>query len=199
MTLNVQFLTMIAMVLGGFYLGIALETFRRFARHWKKHTILAYVMEISFWLTQTFILYYILFRVNSGELRVYVFVACLLGFSIYQVVAANIYKRILERLIIIIADIYQFLARVVTVVIIKPIQFLFQALITSVLFIGNILFMIIKYIFYVLFTPIKWVLRVIYRMLPKKIHLFFHNLAGFYSKIKNICIKWIKYIAQKRR
>ncbi|MFD2045564.1 spore cortex biosynthesis protein YabQ [Ornithinibacillus salinisoli] len=199
MTLSVQFLTMIAMVSGGFYLGIAQETFRRFARHWKDHIILVYFMEISFWLSQTFILYFILFRVNAGELRVYVFVACLLGFAIYQVVAANMYKRILERLIAIITDIYRFMVKVVTVLIIKPIRLLIQGLIVCIIFLLNTLWVICKYILIILITPFKWVLNVIYRLLPKKIHLFFHNLAGFYSKIKNICRKWIKYITFKRR
>lgn len=187
------------MVLGGFYLGIAQETFRRFARHWKSRTFLAYFMEVSFWLTQTFILYYILFRVNSGELRVYVFVAGLLGFSIYQVIAANIYKRLLERLIVIGIDIYEFLARVVNSLVFTPVKYIVQAMITIILFIVNAIFVVLKYVLFILLSPIKWMLNVIYRMLPKKIHVFFHNLAGFYSKIKNIYKKWLEYIALKRR
>src|SRR5690625_1289933 len=90
MTLSTQFITMLAMTSGGFYLGVVLDTFRRFASSWKNRIIFSYVMETSFWLTQVIILFYVLFRVNGGELRLYIFLACLLGFTIYQVLAAKI-------------------------------------------------------------------------------------------------------------
>src|SRR5699024_2545129 len=113
MTLDVQFMTMIAMALCGIYLGIAQETFRRFTPHWKSNRFLAYFMEITFWLSQVMIIFYILFRVNSGELRMYVFLALLLGVSAYQVFVAAIYKRVLEMIIRIITVVYQFLKRLI--------------------------------------------------------------------------------------
>src|SRR5690625_5859173 len=75
MTLNVQFLTMLFMVVSGFYLGIALETFRRFSPLWRHRPVLVYIFEVSFWLIQTFIIFYVLYKVNAGELRVYIFLA----------------------------------------------------------------------------------------------------------------------------
>src|SRR5699024_8882996 len=56
--------------------------------YWKNKWFINYVMEICFWLTQTFLLFYVLFRINGGELRVYVFLACLLGFAMYQALAS---------------------------------------------------------------------------------------------------------------
>ncbi len=61
MTLSVQFTTMFAMVLSGLYLGMIRDTYLYFTKYWKENTIFAYVMEISFWLSQTFILYSVLF------------------------------------------------------------------------------------------------------------------------------------------
>src|SRR5690625_3097491 len=106
MTLDVQFMIMISMILGGIYLGVALETFRRFSRAWEKNTILLYIMEICFWLIQSFVLFYILFRVNGGEIRVYVILAGCLGFAIYIALVASFYIRILDRFIIIVFFIY---------------------------------------------------------------------------------------------
>src|SRR5699024_11891782 len=37
-------------------------------------------LELGFWFIQTAVLFYILFKVNEGELRIYVFLACLLGY-----------------------------------------------------------------------------------------------------------------------
>ncbi|SHG40598.1 spore cortex biosynthesis protein YabQ [Ornithinibacillus halophilus] len=199
MTLNIQFLTMITMISGGFYLGMAVDTFRRFDRHWKSKKFLVYLLEVCFWLSQTFILYYLLFLVNSGELRFYVFAATLLGYATYQVIAANFYKRLLERLIVIIKQVYNFFERLFIALVYKPIKYLIQLLIAFIIFIVGMAWTVIQFCFKLLFAPIKWVFGLIYRLLPDKVKLFLHNLAGFYSKIKNIIIKWVKYISSKRR
>ncbi|PAV28572.1 spore cortex biosynthesis protein YabQ [Virgibacillus profundi] len=199
MTLSVQFITMIAMVSSGFYLGIINDTYRRFTPYWKQKIILSYVMEICFWLTQTLLLFYVLFRVNGGELRLYVFVACLLGFAMYQVFAAGIYKRILEQIILVITGIYRFFARLVQALIITPIKWIFMLFFTIVLWVIRLVGMILLFILKLLFAPIKWIAQVIYHMLPKNIKIIFHKLAGFYSTIKNIWYKWMKYITFKRR
>ncbi|MGP4109170.1 spore cortex biosynthesis protein YabQ [Virgibacillus sp. L01] len=199
MTLSVQFLTMFSMVLGGFYLGIINDTYRRFSIHWKQNKILSYFMEISFWLTQTMLLYYLLFRVNSGELRFYVFIACLLGFSVYQVTTANAYKQLLEHIIRIGLKIYQFIEKLVQVLFIKPIKFVVHLLIVSLLFIGNVLLTIIRYTFRFMYVPISWVFQNLFRLLPKNIQNYLHKIAGIYSTMENILKKWIKYITFKRR
>src|SRR5699024_5483544 len=99
MTLDVQFMTMAAMTLSGIYLGIAQETFRRFKPHWKPNRFLLYFMEIAFWLFQVALIFYVLFLVNAGELRLYVFLALFLGISMYQVLVASVYKRLLEMIV----------------------------------------------------------------------------------------------------
>lgn len=199
MTLSVQFLTMVSMIAGGLYLGIALDTFRRFQRHWKRNVILVYVMEVFFWLTQVFILYYILFRVNAGELRFYVFAACLLGFSAYQAFATNLYKRLLEKIILIIAKIYQFLYQLVKTLIITPIIYIAQLLITFIVFLFNAVLAVVGFVLKCIYIPLKWIFIRIYHLLPKKMKVFLHHLAGFYSKIQNICSKYWRYISSKRR
>ncbi|WP_042147481.1 spore cortex biosynthesis protein YabQ [Paucisalibacillus sp. EB02] len=199
MTLSIQFLTMVSMIAGGFYLGITLDTFRRFQRHWKRNVFLVYFMEISFWLTQVFILYFILFQVNLGELRFYVFVACLLGFAAYQALAANLYKRLLERMIMIAARIYQILHNLVKNFIIAPIRYLIQLLIACVIFLFNMVMLVLGFVLKCVYLPIKWLFKQIYRLLPKKFKLFLHKIAGFYSKIQNICRKYWRLISSKRR
>ncbi|RKQ33035.1 spore cortex biosynthesis protein YabQ [Oceanobacillus halophilus] len=194
MTLSVQFLTMITMIGGGFYLGMILDTFRRFTPYWKNNIPLTYVMEICFWLTQTIILFYILFQVNAGEIRFYIFAACLLGFAMYQVFAASSYKRLLEYIIRMIASVYRFCRRVVQALIIKPITWIITTIFAIVLWILTILWTIIQFIAKLLFAPIRWIVTGIYRILPKSFQRFLHQQAGFYSKIKNIVIKWMKYI-----
>ncbi|WP_306798748.1 spore cortex biosynthesis protein YabQ [Oceanobacillus saliphilus] len=199
MTLSVQFLTLIAMVSSGFYLGIIQETFRRFTPYWKNSKLLTYFLEISFWLTQTAIIFYVLFLVNAGEIRLYVFLACLLGFSIYQVFAKTIYRRILEGIIKVLTAIYRFFRNVIHAVIITPITWIIRLFVRLILLIITLLVTIVFFILRVVFTPFRWIGKGIYYFLPDSFKNFLHKIAGFYSTIKNICYKWVKYLKFKRR
>ncbi|GAA0425396.1 MAG: spore cortex biosynthesis protein YabQ [Bacillota bacterium] len=199
MSLSTQFLTMITMITGGFYLGLIQDTFRRFTPYWKNRRILTYVMEICFWLMQTMLLFYVLFRVNGGELRFYIFAACLLGFAFYQVAAANVYRKVLEQIIRIIAAVYRFFENIVQALIISPITWIVKLIYTFIVWLCKVVGTILLFILTVIITPIKWIIQAIYGLLPKKVQLFLFKIAGFYSKMKNICIKVVKYVRFKRR
>lgn len=193
MTLQVQFTTITYMLLGGIYLGIALETFRRFSPLWKHNKFLVYCLEICFWLLQTLILFYVLYLANSGELRFYVFIACLLGFSMYQALFASAYKKILEYMIRFSLKFYHFCRRVVQLTIFTPIKWIF----TLIVFVGNSILTLVFSIVKVLFLPIKWLSKLIYFLLPEKLKKKVNKTPQFYSIIKNTCKKWMRFF--KRR
>ncbi|MHA6252894.1 spore cortex biosynthesis protein YabQ [Oceanobacillus sp. CAU 1775] len=174
MSLSVQFATIIAMVLSGVYLGIIQSTFQRFSVYWKKRNILKYVLEISFWVLQTVIIFYILFRVNAGELRLYVFLACLLGFSFYQALLKGYYLRLLEVLIRIGKKVLFIIERILYVLIFKPIQLLAVLVISIVVLIGKICF-----------YPFLFLGKFIYSTLPIKNMKISHKFKSFYSTIKS--------------
>src|SRR5699024_5655404 len=96
MTLHVQLITMLTMIAGGVYLGCAFETYRRLTRGLRKSWLFLYVLELGLWFIQTAVLFYMLFKVNGGELRIYVFLACLLGYSMYVVIFQKRHQQILE-------------------------------------------------------------------------------------------------------
>lgn len=199
MTLDVQFMTMVTMILCGIYLGIAQETFRRFQPNWKSNRFLLYFMEIAFWLSQVTLIFYVLYLVNAGELRVYVLLALFLGVSAYQVLVAPVYKHVLEIGIRMATAVYRFLKQVVQTLVIAPIKFIVQLLVTIVIFLFQLMISVLSFLAKIFFTPLKWIFLGIYRMLPKKIQHFLHKTAGFYSTIKNICKKGWKYLRWKRR
>ncbi|MFD1039873.1 spore cortex biosynthesis protein YabQ [Virgibacillus byunsanensis] len=194
MTLNDQFITMIVMVSGGIYLGMTLDTFRRVSVYWKGNIFLLYFMEICFWFTQTLVLFYVLFLVNAGELRLYVFLACLLGFATYQSLFASWYKQLLEHIINIIAAIYRFLEKMVQYLIIIPIKFIINLLLTCLLFIVHIINAIFFFVVKVIYIPIKWILGLLYRLLPENTKIFLKKIKGFYYKMKNIVKKYLKHM-----
>lgn len=199
MTLDVQFLTMISMILSGFYLGVILDTFRRLSAYWKNSLWLTYLMEICFWMTQTMIIFYVLFRVNSGELRVYVFLACLLGFAAYQACAKRAYKILLERIIKMVAAVYRFCSKLVHGIVFAPIHWLVRMAIRLVAGLLKLASAILLFLLTVVFAPFKWVGKGLYLLLPGSIKRFFNKKAGIYSKMKNIIIKCLKFLRFKRR
>ncbi|MCT2534305.1 spore cortex biosynthesis protein YabQ [Aquibacillus koreensis] len=198
MTLTTQFLTIITMIVGGVYLGAAIQTFRRFEKTWKKSPIFSYMIEISFWLLQTLILFYALYLVNKGELRLYILLALICGFALYKSLLESLYKRLLEQMIRTSVAIYNFMYRLVQAVIIRPIKGLISILIALIIWIWGIILWILILLLKIVYYPLSLIGKVVWRLTPQNVKKFFANLAGIYSKIKNTISKWWKFIRSKR-
>src|SRR5699024_5863402 len=164
MTLDVQFMTMISMILGGFYLGLALETFRRFSFAWKNNTFLLYFMEICFWLTQSFILFYLLFRVHGGDIRLCVFIASFFGFAADKALASKVHVRILERLITIGTSIYRFSIKLFHRIILAPIKFIIHFVIALLKRVVKEIIAILTFLVTIICGPRLWLLKKVYHL-----------------------------------
>src|SRR5690625_1150684 len=195
MTLNVQFLTMVSMVIGGFYLGIAHDTYERFSSLWKKKQLVTYLFAIVFWLIQACLLFVLLYKVNHGELRIYIFLACLLGFSIYQVFAAKIYRQLLEGIITIITKIARGLFSMIRIVFLHPIFWLIRLLVTLLKMIGQVILSLVSF----LLLPFRRLLEVIVRYLRKRIKKTFDKKSLLYSIIEFIYRKLRSLMSFLRR
>lgn len=199
MSLTTQFVTMAAMIISGIYLGASLETFRRFEVYWRKNGFLYYAMEISFWLLQTLILFYVLFLVNQGELRFYILLATLCGFAMYQSLLASIYRRILERIILTFKTIYLIFYKLVQALVFKPLKLILQLLLAICLLVGRTFYSVVQLLFRIIYWPVSLVGKGCWRLLPKNAQKYFVSLAGFYSKIENNIINRVKNNRNKRR
>lgn len=199
MTLSVQFVTLFTMIAGGFYLGLAKDTLRRFAPLWEKRFFLRYAIEITFWLMNTAILYYVLFLVNAGELRIVLFVAVLLGFSIYQALASAIYVRILEVFIRVGTIFFSWVSKVGSVLLVRPIQFIFRTLKKCLFWVLSGIAIVIIFILKVVFSPFKWVGKRLYAILPSKITKIIPTREQIYSIMKYIANFWKKIWSYFRR
>lgn len=188
MTTEEQFLTMIYMVFGGFYLGIAMETYRRFLKGWRFPKGIVYLFEIIFWLLQLAILFYLLYIANRGEIRIYVFLAILLGFSTYQALFSSIYKRLLEYFIIFIKKVWTIFKRSVEIFLWIPLRWIFHLLYRMLAW----LFFITKRIIQVALYPFRFVGSFLYSLLPKKIRKLFNKIPHAYSIIKHTFKGWFK-------
>lgn len=192
MTLSVQLMTMIAMILGGVYIGFAVDTYHRIAYRLRRKQFLKYFLDVHFWLLQTAILFYVLYRVNYGELRVYVFLACLLGISIYAVVFRKVYSRVLEVLINIVKALVHWTVQAVNVLVVQPVWWLVNVLYTVVK--GTILF-ILRMLSY----PLNWLGNLLKWLLPEKFIEKVSQSYAFCSTIINKLINLVKKTVKKWR
>jgi spore cortex biosynthesis protein YabQ len=204
MTLSTQFMTMLAMIGMGIFFGAALDTYNRFLKRSKRKSWLVFINDLLFWILQGLFIFFVLFRVNQGELRFYIFIALLCGFAAYQGLLKATYLRWLERLISFVIAIFRFFVKLIHLLIYKPIHVLITTLFEIVLMIGKGLFVVfiglvksVWFVIKVLFMPISWILLLIWKLCPKTIkksvEKIYNKLAGKCKIIKNIIIKWVSH------
>jgi spore cortex biosynthesis protein YabQ len=203
MTLSTQFLTMLSMIGMGALFGVMFDTYQRFLHRPKRRQLLVFFNDILFWVIQALIIFYVLFQVNMGEVRLYIFIALLCGYAAYQSLFKRIYLRLLEIFIFAVISILTFLKNAFIIIIYKPVRGLFNLIIYITLFLGRGLFTLVKFIFKVLllcikmfFKPIGKILLLFWKLLPKGIkktvEKFYNSAAGNFKRIKNYVTKWIR-------
>ncbi|SFB22858.1 MULTISPECIES: spore cortex biosynthesis protein YabQ [unclassified Bacillus (in: firmicutes)] len=196
MTLSTQFLTMLSMIGMGILFGCLLDTYQRFLKRKKRKSWLVFFNDLLFWTIQAMLTFYILFLVNQGELRFYIFLALLCGFAVYQSLLKGIYLRILEWIIKTIISIYLLIKKTVYYLIYKPIVGLFQVLIAISLFIGRGLYTLVKFILKVIlfilklfWTPVEKFFAILWKLLPKRfkkiVEKIYNKWAGNGKRLKN--------------
>ena len=197
MTLSTQFMTMISMIGMGITFGIALDTYNRFLNRTKRKRWFVFINDVLFWLLQGLVIFYILFLVNRGELRFYIFIALLCGFAAYQSLFKGIYIRLLEIIISTVISIYRFLLKMFYYVIYKPIRSLIVLLIYLLKIVGkglfslfNILLKTVLWIVKLVLLPVKWIGIIIWKILPKSlkktVEKLYNRVAGILRHIKNL-------------
>jgi spore cortex biosynthesis protein YabQ len=197
MTLTTQFYTLLAMIgMGGFY-GAALDTYNRFLKRSQRKRWIVFMHDVLFWVIQGLLIFYVLFLVNEGEFRFYLFLALLCGFSAYQALFKNLYRSSLEMFIKIVIKIFEFFVKSFQILIFLPIKWMVTVILTLLIGIWKTLFFLLKWvgkllliIVKIILKPFQWTLIKIWNRLPatvtKKVGKFYNTLTGILLKCKNI-------------
>lgn len=194
---------MLTMVGMGSVFGATLDTYSRFLNRTKRKRWIVFINDILFWIVQGLAIFYILFLVNRGELRFYIFIALLCGFAAYQSLFKNIYLRLLEVIISVVISIYRFLLKLFYYLIYKPVYSLVFAIISLLLLVVKGLFSLFKIILKavllitrVIFIPVKCLLSQLWNILPKRlkkiVEKLYNSVAGYFKHIKNYFNKLMK-------
>lgn len=210
MTLSTQFLTMLSMIGMGALFGIMLDTYQRFLQRPKRKHWIVFLNDILFWAIQSLLVFYVLFLINKGEVRFYIFIALLCGFAAYQGMFRTMYLRMLEIIISTFIAFLNFTKKMFFLLVYKPVRGLFQMVLFCIFSFGRGLYTLVKLIFKVLLLilkiiskPIGKTLWIMWKFLPKRIkknvEKLYNRAAGIIQKIKNSICKWIEKWTKRDR
>ncbi|MES1042056.1 spore cortex biosynthesis protein YabQ [Peribacillus simplex] len=210
MTLTIQFYTLLAMIGMGSGFGAALDTYSRFLKRSERKRWIVFIHDFLFWIIQGLLIFYVLFLVNEGEFRLYLFLALLCGFSAYQALFKGFYQRFLEFLIILVIKLARFITNSVHMLIFVPIKWVVVSLIAIIFGIGKFVLAILKwavkillFILNIFWRPLKWILTYIWNLLPvfvtKNVGKFYNKGKGILLKIKNSIFRTLNRWRNKKK
>ncbi|MCK2021013.1 spore cortex biosynthesis protein YabQ [Peribacillus frigoritolerans] len=210
MTLTIQFYTLLAMIGMGSGFGAALDTYSRFLNRSERKRWIVFIHDLLFWIIQGLLIFYVLFLVNEGEFRLYLFLALLCGFSAYQALFKGFYQRFLEFLIILVIKLARFIANSVHMLIFLPIKWVIVSLLAIIIGIGKFVLALLKwagkillFILNVFWRPLKWILTYIWNLLPvfvtKNVGKFYNKGKGILLKIKNSIFRTLNGWRNKKK
>ncbi|WP_249596736.1 spore cortex biosynthesis protein YabQ [Peribacillus frigoritolerans] len=210
MTLTIQFYTLLAMIGMGSGFGAALDTYSRFLNRSERKRWIVFIHDFLFWIIQGLLIFYVLFLVNEGEFRLYLFLALLCGFSAYQALFKGFYQRFLEFLIMLVIKLARFIANSVHMLIFLPIKWVIVSILAIIIGIGKFVLTlltwagkILLFILNIFWRPLKWILTYIWNLLPvfvtKNVGKFYNKGKGILLKIKNSIFRTLNGWKNKKK
>ncbi|MDF2607605.1 MAG: spore cortex biosynthesis protein YabQ [Bacillales bacterium] len=206
MSLTTQFATMISMIIMGIFLGVSIDSYKILLRRKFSSKISKFINDIFFWLIYCIILFLVLFYINEGALRFYVFLAIACGFSIYKSLLESLYITLLTKTIKIIESIYKVLIKILRKFILSPIKWIIMVLYKFAnkiyILIRNLIIKICLLIYKVIKVLVLFILRVIWALIPERLKKYLRKVViiiSYYKKVKSKVLifvvkvkKWLK-------
>lgn len=120
-------------IINGILIGLLFDFFRILRKSFKTKDIITYIQDILFWILTGFIILYSTFTFNNGEIRIFMFVAILLGIVLYMtlissyvikvnVTIINFIKNTILKIINIILIPFKWIYRILKKILYKPIN-----------------------------------------------------------------------------
>lgn len=130
-----QTLLFLIFTINGVLIGIIFDIFRISRKTIKTSDFVTYIEDFLFWIITSIILLYSIFTYNNGELRFFMFLAVILGFSLYlftissylikiNVKIINLVKKVFLKIFEIIYNPFIKVFKILKKMIIKPILFI---------------------------------------------------------------------------
>lgn len=125
----------IIFIIVGIIIGIIFDFFRILRKSFKTKDFVTYIEDIVFCVLTGLILLYSIFKFNSGEIRIYMFLGLLIGCSLYMLTISKYFIKInvfilttltniLKKIISILYIPFKYLKKILTKIFFKPISFI---------------------------------------------------------------------------
>jgi len=125
MSLNIQFYLLTHTILYGIFLGLCFDTLDMFSQRVKKK-ICRDALIILYWSMQLPLAVLFFHRINRGEFQSYLLIFVLLGGLVYFKIFKKKYIKEMKTLIEVCLQVYQWIKKVLNILIFKPILFIFR-------------------------------------------------------------------------
>jgi spore cortex biosynthesis protein YabQ len=162
MSQNHQFLTMALMIGCGLGLGVFFDIYRVLTSKFNLKRWVIAILDIAYGLAAAVAVFRVLYYSNYGELRIFIFVALMLGIYLY-------YKWFSKRFIKLVLRIIHYIEWLWDVFIVRPIQLFYKIL---MIFFG--FFKALTIFFYKLMLQLSYPLQFLMRRLIRIIQRLFH-------------------------
>jgi len=178
MILDQQLQVMTMMLAAGLVVGVNLTLYDRYILR-AKSANWRWVTDGMFWCVQALFIFILLFHANGVEWRFYVLLSIICGYAAYEALIKNGVVRILTTVDRIVKAIAKFLERVITVLFISPIKWVWKLLLLSVGLVLTTICRILLFIGRIMYSPFDPFFQ------------FIRKKAGFFAKkIK----KWVNLL-----
>lgn len=164
MTLSVQFLTVGMMLASGLFIGVVFDAYRVVSGELRLPRWLIPPLDVVYWLAMTLWVFHSLYHSNAGELRLYVFLALFAGSVLYFLLFSRWCIRLIRRLIEVVKAVYRFVVRMVDLLVVRPVRFLFRCLVILYGFLAATAMFLFKIVLQLLY-PIRVLFRWMFRKL----------------------------------
>ena len=141
MVTNQAYLFLIFIV-NGIIIGVLFDFFRILRKTIKTKNIITYFQDILFWFLTGFIILYSTFTFNNGEIRLFMFIAILVGVIFYMTIISsyiikinvtiiNFIKNIIQKIFNIFITPFRWIYKFVKKILYKPLSFVKKLIIKS--------------------------------------------------------------------
>ncbi|QSO47941.1 spore cortex biosynthesis protein YabQ [Alicyclobacillus mengziensis] len=123
-----QWLYIVALALVGAVMGTVFDVYNTVTSAAKWFRWLRPVLDVVFWALSAFVVYYVALRMDSGRLRIYTFILLVIGYGLYRVMFHATVVASAFRIVRFTQGILRAVARVLDVLVWRPIQMLLRIL-----------------------------------------------------------------------
>jgi spore cortex biosynthesis protein YabQ len=171
-SLNVQFVTLASMALSGAGLGLLFDTYRVLSGEFRFPRWLIPPLDLLYWFASTLAVFRALYASNGGEVRLYVFIAILIGVSFYFGLLSTAVIRTIRLIIEAFRRTIRFLLHLGNILLIKPLIGIYKIAIVFLGFLAAISIFLCKLVLqltYPMWKLLLWIFKPLFLALGKLI------------------------------